>query len=118
MEKYTNYFNSLKNLKSKKNILEELSLLFPDSQISDTSYKKIIDNFLNNGVLSEITDKRKRFFISNNFLVENNLTIEEIFNKERFGILIGKENFKKTSLHLDLIEDNSIKEVKISELFK
>jgi hypothetical protein len=119
MEKYTEYFNSISNIKSKKDIVDDLSLEYPDINISDTFYKKLVDYFLSNGILKEISEKRKRFFISASFLTENNVTIEEIYSKEKLGIVTGTALRKEKFINIDeYLKDDAIQEMSLSELLK
>jgi hypothetical protein len=119
MEQYKDYFNSFKNIKTKKNIIDDLSSLFPEVSFNDTLYKKLIDFFIKDGTLSEISEKRKRFFISSVFLVENNITIENLYSKEKLGVTTGNALKKNKFINFDeYLKDDAIVEFTLEEMFK
>jgi hypothetical protein len=119
MEQYKKYFSSFENFKSKKNIVDDLSALFPDLKVTDTFYKKIVDNFILDGTLKEISEKKKRFFISSEYLLANNISIEDLYSKNKLGILTGNALKERKVINLDdYLKEDAINEFSLSEMFK
>jgi len=111
MEKYRKYFNDLSNLKTLVDITDEINLLFESVNLN--KLKKILDFFVENNTIQCMSYKRKKYYASTNFLINNNLSIQELFNKNNLESL-GNNNIQvkyETDFDSDAICEKSILEL-------
>jgi hypothetical protein len=106
MDKYQKYFTTITKFKSKKDIVEDINQEF-DEEITDYNYKKIVTYFLKNKVIQEVSEKRKKFYISTSTLENKKTNIEDLFYAERLGISQNKNLTKinKVDYTSYLLED-------------
>lgn len=114
LEKYSKYFNEIVVFKNKFEIIEEISLEF-NEELTSYKIKKILDFFLTEGIIQEITYRHKKFFISNKFLKEKGVSVKEYFGQINLDILNSNMVLQKNVYHLS---EEAIVEKKLSDLFK
>ena len=71
--KYIDYFNNIKEFKSKKEIINDINIIY-EVKLSDKEYKILIDDLLINKIIDKSSSKGRCSYISVSYLKSKNFS--------------------------------------------
>lgn len=106
---YIEYFNNLTEFKYKKDIINDIFLIY-NKKLTDNEYKLLISNLIENNIISKSSNNNKCGFISISFLNNNNfLNGIEYYNK------ISLIQLNKNTIPFN--KEDSIIEIPLGDLY-